>query len=692
LRDAVSFNDQRSGGDGALAAALAALPTGIVIVAADGAVSFCNEAAITLLGLAEAGAEALAQLASALHDAQVLPNKDGTSVSLRTVAGQDLDIRIARIASSGFALVIQDARVDHRHDRARLIAEGEYESLFNNAVCGIYRDRLDGTPVRCNPALALLNGYTNEDEYIAAVTGSHGSWYVDPARSDEFKRLMREEGRVKDFISEVHRHRTRERFWITENAWFVRDLEGNPIFIEGTIQDATERIAALTVIEQQANCDNLTGVASRFRFFNEITRCAGPESEGCTLYAIDLDNFKDVNDLMGHAAGDHVLKVAAGRLAEIAGGDAVVARLGGDEFAILAPGQPNETRARSIARQIVQSMAEPIDIQGRNAAIGASVGIAMSPPSPAAAEELMRDADLALYEAKSAGRNGFRVFDAELRSGIEARKAFGEELRIALDEAQLELYFQPIASSATGEIEIVEALLRWNHPTQGLLLPGQFVPDAEDVGMMTMLGLWVIERACEHGVALPDDIRVAVNVSSSQMLSPAIGRDIASILARTGLAPARLIIEVNESTILASEAAVWRILADLKAIGVMIALDDFGTAYSSLSYLQRFPFDQVKIDRSFVASMLESTASAAIVRAVIGIGRDLGVDVVAEGVETAELASALILEGCKLMQGYHYGHPKPFADVASDLSVSRLATRLTEARDFAERLAAALRG
>ncbi len=674
-----------------LAATLDAVRFGVMAISGEGEVVACNNAARRLLGVSEAedgGKIQLAQLLASLAHAGVTL-LDGGGARFRNGDGAMIEIQATPLAH-GLALVIEDVSAVEERAWDNQIVTAEYESLFMNAVCGIYRDRLDSTPVRCNPALARLNGYQNEGEYIAAVTGSHGQWYVDPDRSEEFKKHMREEGRVRDFVSEVYRHRTRERFWITENAWYVRDPDGNPLFIEGTIQDATERVATLSVIERQANFDNLTGVASRFRFFNEMERCGQRVPQGCTLYSIDLDGFKDVNDMMGHAAGDHVLQAAAERLTAIAGDDALVARLGGDEFAILAMGEPNETRARSIARQIVQAMLEPIAYEGRTAVIGASIGIAMSPPSAATAEELLRDADLALYEAKAAGRNGFRIFDAELRHGIEARKEYAQELLTAIERGEIDLHYQPIANGASGEIESVEALLRWNHPTRGLLIPQQFVPDAEDAGVMTALGHWVLRKACEQAAALPEDLRVSVNLSSSEMLSPAIARDIADILAATDLAPQRLIIEVTESAILASEDVAGRVLADIKALGVAVSLDDFGTAYCSLSYLKRFAFDQVKIDRTFVGAFLDQPASAAIVRAVIGIGRDLGIEVVAEGVETQAIADALKLEGCKTMQGYHFGTPKPFADMVSDLAVSRLATRLTEARDFGARLAEAL--
>ena len=565
------------------------------------------------------------------------------------------------------------ASLPERRVAPRRSAEVEYRSLFENAVCGIYRDELDGTPVRCNPALALLNGYAGEAEYISAVRGSHGAWYVDQERGAEFKRLMKHEGRVRDFVSEVYRHRTREKFWITENAWHVRDLDGNPIFIEGTIQDATERITTMAIVERQANIDSLTGVASRFKFMNALHEQTSMRAPDFALFSIDLDRFKEVNDALGHAAGDFVLRRSAERLDFIADGKALVARLGGDEFALLLPGLADKPLLEDLAGKIIAAMSEPVQIGGQNLIVGASVGIASFPLHADNAEELLANADMALYGAKLAGRNGFCLFDADLRIASQRNKELESELRAAIEGDQLELYYQPIVNGSTGAVKACEALMRWNHPARGLIMPSQFIPLAEEAGLMTELGNWAITRACQQAVILPDNIKVAVNVSPNQFRSASIIAHLRQALSETGLEPGRLILEITESVILSSEMIAERVMSELQFIGVHLALDDFGTGYSSLSYLQRYAFNKVKIDRMFVAGMLEQKANLAIVRAVLGIGRDLGIGIVAEGVEKIEQAEALRDEGCVLMQGYLFGRPKPLNDVICDLAVQELA-------------------
>ena len=556
------------------------------------------------------------------------------------------------------------------------MAEAEYRSLFENAVCGIYRDQLDSTPVRCNPALAVLNGYQNEAEYIHAVTGAHGAWYVDPGRGDEFKRLMREEGRVKDFVSEVYRHRTREKIWITENAWYVRDAEGNPIFIEGTIQDATERITTMAIIEREANLDALTGAASRFRFLREIEEKTVAGTPPCTLYSIDLDRFKEVNDIYGHAAGDHVLGVTARRIQSLVKEDGLLARLGGDEFAILQGGSATLSDATMLAESIVEAMGQPISVSGQNLVIGASVGVAMFPDHAANSEELLSNADMALYQVKSRGRGGYRIFDRDLGSRTLQRKEIERELSIAVAHDELELHYQPIVECATGKIVSCEALMRWNHPRRGLLLPAQFLAIAEEAGLMPELGNWAIAHACRHAAILPPHIKMAVNVSPNQFRSSSILSELRRALDETGLDPKRLVLEITETAILSNEATAEKVLDELEAMGVLLALDDFGTGYSSLSYLQRFAFREVKIDRSFVAGMIELPANLAVIRAVLSIGRDLGIDVVAEGVETPSQVNALAREGCFLMQGYYFGKPKPYLEIVGDLAVQHLSQQL----------------
>jgi diguanylate cyclase (GGDEF)-like protein/PAS domain S-box-containing protein len=674
-----------------LAATLDAVRFGVMAISATGEVVACNNAARKLLGVKASGDGAKTQLSHLLAsftDAGITV-LDGGGARFRNEDGRTLELQATPLAQ-GLALVIEDVSVLEERAWDSQIVEAEYESLFRNAVCGIYRDRLDSSPVRCNPALAVLNGYQNEEEYISAVTGSHGQWYVDSERGEEFKRLMREEGRVKDFVSEVYRHRTRERFWITENAWYVRDPDGNPLFIEGTIQDATERVATLSVIERQANFDTLTQLASRFRFFSALSAMKGEAGQRCTLHYIDLDGFKEVNDRLGHMAGDKLLVACADRLMKVAAKGSIVARLGGDEFAILAFGEPDPAQASELASSILRAMAEPVQLSGREVSIGVSIGVAFA-AAAANGEDVLRDADIALYQAKSAGRSCFRIYDAELCDGLDRRRAREEEMQTAIGAGQFELRFQPIADMASGEIDTVEALLRWNHPERGLLKPDAFLPDAQDAGLMTELSRWALKQACAQGAALPADVRISVNLSPAHFRSAGIADDVRGALEAGRLEPHRLILEITESALVASENKAEQTLTALRADGVGIALDDFGTSYSSLSYLQRFNFDAVKIDCGYVADILAKPASAAIIRCLTSISNELGIEIIAEGAETEEIARALSDAGCTRAQGYYYGSPKTFADIASDLAVSRLATRLTEARDFGARLAEALR-
>lgn len=662
-----------------LEATLEALHHGIMMINASGEVHVCNATAFTLLNLPADFFKLpfnIADVMPQLANLEILQNEDGSVAELQILQHKFIKIHAKSIGFGNIVLTIEDISHERTGQSAQKRAEMEYRSLFENAVCGIYRDELDGTPVRCNTALATLNGYDTEMQYIGAVTGAHGSWYVEPDRFLEFKRLMATEGRVRDLVSEVYRHRTRERIWITENAWYVRDTEGNPLFVEGTIQDATERITTLTVTERQANIDTLTGVASRFRFLRCLDDMTKTGSPGCTLYSIDFDRFKEINDMLGHATGDVVLKLLAKRLQSIVKEPDLLARLGGDEFAILQSNLSPQSNVEALAKTIVDALREPLRINGHDLSLGASVGISMYPNQASDAEELLGNADFAMYQAKAAGRNGYRIFDFELRSNIQYRKELEQELRLAIADEQLELYYQPIVEGGTGIVEGYEALMRWNHPRRGLLPPSQFIPIAEDAGLMTELGNWAITRACQQMAVLPSHIKVAVNVSPSQFRSASILVKLRRVLEETGLDPKRLILEITENVILSNELIAEKLLGKIQELGVGVALDDFGTGFSSLSYLQRFAFNKVKIDRSFVAGMRELPANLAVIRAVVSIGRDLGIGVVAEGVETQQQVDALLREGCKTMQGYFYGKPSPYSNIVSDIAVEKLSQAL----------------
>ncbi len=664
---------------------LEALNLGVMMIDARAEVHVCNSKALALLELPEhltSQPFKLDDVRPELGMLEIAYDSTSSCVELQTISNKLIKIRAQKMEKGGVVLVIDDITAERKGQSDQHLLEAEYRSLFENAICGIYRDTLAGKPVRGNTAIAHLNGYETEAEYIAALSTNPVKWYVDPKRSEEFKRILSSEGRVRDFVSEVHRHRSRERIWITENAWYVRDANGTPMFIEGTIQDATERITTLGLIERQANRDTLTGVASRFRFLTCLEQETKPGKNGCTLYSIDFDRFKEINDLLGHAAGDIVLKLLAKRLESLVEESSLLARIGGDEFAILQPGITHKETIETLAKNIVAAMSQPLRIKGQDVTLGASIGISMFPQHADDAEELLSNADFAMYQAKAAGRNGFRIFDTELRSGIQIRKELEHDLRSAIAADQLELYYQPIVEGSTGQAEGFEALMRWNHPKRGFLPPDQFISIAEEAGLMTELGNWAIKRACQQMAILPTRLNVAVNVSPTQFRSASILIKLRRVLEETKLDPARLILEITESAILSDEALAEKLLRDIQAMGVGIALDDFGMGYSSLSYLQRFQFNKVKIDRSFVHGIHGVPANLAVIRAVLGIGRDLGIGVVAEGVETKWQVDTLLRAGCKIMQGYYFGKPMPYSTIVNDLAVEQLSEfRLPTATD-----------
>jgi diguanylate cyclase (GGDEF)-like protein len=425
-------------------------------------------------------------------------------------------------------------------------------------------------------------------------------------------------------------------------------------------------------IERLANIDTLTGISSRFRFLNRLhsqTRRAGAS---CALFCVDLDRFKEVNDTLGHAAGDAVLKCVAQALLAITGNGESVARLGGDEFAVLMSGSQGGADAEIVAARIVAALSEPIPFDGHKIVIGASVGVAMFPGHASDAESLLHNADLALYEVKSSGRNGYRLYDSEMNIRIQQRKDIVRELRTAAATDALEVHYQPVVNSDSGRTVGFEALMRWNRPAMGPIPPGIFIPIAEEAGLMTQLGAWVISRACEDLALLPPGIRMGINVSANQFRSPDLFAHIKDTIARTGIDPTRLVFEITESVLVSNADVARGLLENLRGVGAQIALDDFGTGYSALGYLQQFPITVVKIDQSFIAGMLDQKANQAVIRAIMGIGRDLDIDVVAEGVETIGQVEALQGYGCRFMQGYFFGKARPLTDVITDLAISKL--------------------
>jgi diguanylate cyclase (GGDEF)-like protein len=410
-----------------------------------------------------------------------------------------------------------------------------------------------------------------------------------------------------------------------------------------------------------ARHDLLTGLPNRLLFSEHVQAAFahGRHDGSSAVLCLDLDRFKAVNDMLGHPAGDALLRAVARRmLACMREGDLMV-RLGGDEFAVVQAATSQPIEATALAQRLIEALAEPFEIAQQRVEIGVSVGIALAQdvavPNP---EALIKCADLALYRAKADGRGCYRFFEAEMDVRMQARRALELDLRGALARGQLELFYQPQVLAGSG-ISGFEALLRWHHPTHGLVSPGVFIPLAEEIGLICLIGNWVLQQACVAAATWPEEVTVAVNLSPAQFRGRVLADDVAMALAATGLSPHRLELEITETVLLQDDERVLETLHALRALGVRIAMDDFGTGYSSLGYLGRFPFDKIKIDQSFVRGVTDRQDCLAIVRAVIGLGRSLGMSVVAEGVETQEQLAKLTSEGCSQIQGYLFGRPQP---------------------------------
>ncbi|WP_246344647.1 putative bifunctional diguanylate cyclase/phosphodiesterase [Sphingobium fontiphilum] len=439
------------------------------------------------------------------------------------------------------------------------------------------------------------------------------------------------------------------------------------------VRDLTERKRAERAIAHMASHDALTDLPNRVHMaemLGESLRAMGSGGMFAVL-ALDLDRFKAVNDIFGHAAGDDILKRVATILRNAVGPDDVVARIGGDEFVILQRHVCGDDDVRALASRILDSFAQEMDIARDPMAVGVSIGVAVFPRDGEDAESLRHNADTALYRAKQEGRGIACFFDQQMDEQMRERRALEYDLRQALSRGEFYLAFQPLVSTAFSAVVGYEALLRWSHPDRGDVPPEVFIPIAEDVGVILPIGEWVLREACSIAARWPDYLSIAVNVSAVQFRVGNLASVVDAALRDSGLNPKRLELEMTESVLLRNRSATIAILHDLKARGVNIVMDDFGTGYSSLSNLRSFPFDKIKIDRSFVSSVADDGAARSIIRAIVGLGRSLNMPVVAEGVETDEQRQMVLEEGCRQAQGYLFGMPAPVgAELAAQLRLS----------------------
>ncbi len=425
--------------------------------------------------------------------------------------------------------------------------------------------------------------------------------------------------------------------------------------------------------DRVAMTDGLTGVANRRAFMGRLNMLGNDNAQASEygVFYIDLDRFKGVNDALGHAAGDAVLRMAASRITKTVREKDLVARLGGDEFAVVAQDVPGRATASALAERLVTVLREPFFLEGQRVQIGASVGVAIASESDASGDVLLKQADLAMYAGKTAGRNAHCIFEADMQRSAEERQAVERGLRVAIAKNELELYYQPIRRLLTDTITGFECLIRWRHPTRGLLPPAQFLGVADDIGLANEIGAWVIEEACRQATKWPSDITVSVNLSPQQIASDDVAHHIERVLRSTGLPARRLEVEITETSLLQNDPSTLDQLRMLKELGVSIALDDFGTGYSSLSYLVSFPLDRIKIDRLFVSQLGRSKQSDLIVRSVTQLAKNLNCSVVAEGIETVEQIQRLRGLHVSYGQGFLLGMPLPLDEATKLLAAGK---------------------
>jgi diguanylate cyclase (GGDEF)-like protein len=524
-----------------------------------------------------------------------------------------------------------------------------FDSDHRLIVCNDrFVEMYDIAPERVSPGMSLIEIVDLRFEagsFPAMTRDEYLHWRTNVAVSNE----------AKDSIVELMNGRT---FKIRH-----RPMAGGGWV--ATHEDITEQRQSEVKIEYMAHHDALTDLANRVLLNDRLEQALGRVQHGemVAVHHLDLDQFKAVNDTLGHPCGDKLLRTVAERLRALVGEADTIARMGGDEFVIVQATIADPADATSLAQGVIEALSEPYDIDGQQAVIGVSIGISVGPGDGSTPDKLLRNADLALYRAKSDGRGTFRFFEPVMDLQMQTRRVLEQDLRKALPSGEFELYYQPVVNLASKEISGFEALIRWNHPSKGMISPADFIPLAEEIGFIVPMGEWVIRQACATAAQWPDNLHVAVNISAIQFRSPGLMQVIVSALAASGLAPTRLEIEITESVLLHNKEATLAVLHQLRALGIRIAMDDFGTGYSSLTYLQSFPFDKIKIDRSFVKNITENSSSLNIVRAVAALANGMGMTATAEGVETAEQLHSIASEGCTEMQGFLFSRPLPVAEI-----------------------------
>jgi diguanylate cyclase (GGDEF)-like protein/PAS domain S-box-containing protein len=548
---------------------------------------------------------------------------------------------------------------------------------------GAYRRNVRTGEIVCGPETRLLHGVP-ADGPVSTLD------WLSTLLPEDAKRIMEEiqanAARREPEYSSHYRYRRTPGGPIRHievRAHNEYDSEGRPLTATGVVIDVTRRIDAEQKLAHAARHDALTGLPNRLLFRDRMDAAFSQARRGgkFALLCLDLDRFKEVNDTLGHPIGDSLLIDVAARLREQLRETDTLARLGGDEFAIIQTGLVGQQDSVALARRLIACVSAPYDIDGHHLVVGVSIGIAIAPEDGTQYEDLFKAADMALYRAKGDGRGGWRWFEPEMNERMQMRRAVEVDLRQALARDEFELRYQPIVDTATRSIKSFEALIRWRHPERGLIAPDAFIPLSEEIGLITPLGAWVLREACAQAAQWPDPIGVAVNISPVQFAGRRLVETVAEALALSGLAPRRLEIEITETAVLQNTEATLGILRDLKKLGARIAMDDFGAGYSSLSSLQSFPFDKVKIDRSFTRGLEHSRKSDAIVTGVTNLCYGLDMCATAEGVETESQFEALRRCGCQEAQGYLFSRPCAAEDIPALIAQLGIYTGLPQAAE-----------
>ena len=548
--------------------------------------------------------------------------------------------------------------------------EEKYRSIFLNAVEGIFQISPDGHFISANPALARIFGYQSPAEFMSAANAGEQQFHLDLERRIEFLRMVGDAGEVKNHESQIRR-KDGKVVWISENARRVNDSRGEILYIEGSAENITKRKEAEEQLLHQAFHDPLTNLPNRALFLDHL-QMALERSKRRTDYSfaviyMDLDRFKIINDSLGHDIGDGLLKGVARLLEKCARTMDTVARFGGDEFALLLEEINAPRDAIKIAKRILEEMGHPFDLGGNEVFTSSSIGIVLHTREYSRPEQLLRDADTAMYRAKEMGKARFKVFNKRMHEQALQLMELETDLRRAIENGDFHAVYQPIINIAEGRVAGFEALVRWDHATQGVIMPDTFIPLAEDTGLIYEIDYRVLEMACtrvarwqaEFPEVFADGAGVTfnMNISGKHFRQPLLITQVEQILERTGADPRRINLEITESALMDHPATAGEILDKLKHHGIGLCIDDFGTGYSSLSYLQRFPIDVVKIDRSFVAAVREDRDSQTIVKTIVSLGLSLGLKVVAEGVERPEQLEFLKRCGCQFAQGFFFSRP-----------------------------------